>query len=271
MVLTACSSESEELSVKSEVSAGADTEVTLTFSPYEVSAMTRAATSIADFCTHLDVWVTDGTTTADTHQTTTDADFGEVSLTLDKTKMYTVYAVAHKCTADATLADGIISFPEDKVTHTLYYTTTFTPTKDMVLSCLMTRIVAQFQLATNDAVPADVKKLRFTLGNVFNRWSVTTGGTNQLNREVVVNITSTHDDGTITCSVYGIVTDAQTTHTVTVDALSEADAVLQTRVFENVPLRNGYRTTYRGSFFIDAPMTMTFTCDDCNEFDVINF
>ena len=163
--------------------------------------------------------------------------------------------MAHKCTADATLSDGIISFPDDKVTHSLYYTTTFTPTKDMVLSCLMSRIVAQFQLATTDAVPSDVKKLRFTLGSVFNRWSVTAGATNQLDREVMVNITSTHDDGTITCSVYGIVTDAQTAHTITIEALSNEDSVLQTRVFEGVPLRNGYRTAYRGSFcaFSRAP------------------
>ena len=38
-------------------------EVRLSFTPYDVSPMTRAATSISNYCTRLDVWISDGTTT----------------------------------------------------------------------------------------------------------------------------------------------------------------------------------------------------------------
>lgn len=250
-----------------------DTRVTLTFSPYTMEAIdTRAATSIADVVTHLDVWITEGTNTIDLHQTTADADFGTLTTVLDKTKTYTLYAVAHKCADNATLTDGVISFPDDKVTHSMYYTTTFSPGTTTNLSCLMTRIVAMFRMETTDAVPAECKKMRFTMGSTFNRWSVTTGGTNQIDRQSLVNITSTNQDGTASFNIYAIVTDAQTQHTITVEALDANEQPTQTaRVFENVPLRNGYRTTYRGVFFRELDMTMTFMVDDWQDYDTVNF
>ena len=115
------------------------TKVSLSFSPYEQSTMartTRAASSIAGIVTHLDVWITDGTTTQDIHQTSSDADFGSLSVTLNKTKTYTIYAIGHKADG-ATLSDGVISFTNDKVTHAMFYTTTFTPSETTSLSCLM--------------------------------------------------------------------------------------------------------------------------------------
>ena len=58
---------------------------------------------------------------------------------------------------------------------------------------------------------------------------------------------------------------------ITVTALDENDQEVQTRVFADVPLRNGYKTNYRGTFFIDTPMTMSFTIGDWNEYDTVNF
>ena len=70
MVLTACSSDNGEERVFSGLPAENETEVTLTFSPYQMETMarasvpvafptgtTRAATSIASIVTHLDVWI----------------------------------------------------------------------------------------------------------------------------------------------------------------------------------------------------------------------
>jgi hypothetical protein len=254
----------------SEVMEDEETElVTLTFSPYEQSAMartTRTATSIASVVNHLDAWITDGTTTTDIHQTNTDAGFGTVSMTLDKTKTYTLYAMGHKADG-ATLSDGVISFTDDKVSHSMFYTTTFSPATTTNLSCLMTRIVADFRMEITDDIPAECKSLRFTISDVFDRWNVTTGGTHQLNRVSTINCNGT----SAIFNVYAIVTDAQTLHTVTVEALDENDGVIQERVFENVPLRNGYKTNYRGTFFIDTPMSMSFTVNDWNEYDTVDF
>ena len=265
-ILAACSSSDEE-PTSSEL-----TDVTLTFSPYQVDAIPRAATSIAGIVTRLDVWLYEsGSECAAVHQSADDVQFGSVSLTLDKTKTYTLYAVGHKAAGPATLADGIIAFPDDKTTHSMYFTTTFSPSVTTSLSCLMQRIVAQFRIETTDAVPADMKKIQITINDVFDRWSVTTGGTQLANHTHTISITSTAQDGTVALNVFAIVTDAQTLHTVTVTGLDADDAVTLTpRTFADVPLRNGYRTTYRGALR-DATTTATFTVDDWNDLETINF
>ena len=247
--------------------------VTVRFSPYETSAMsrTRATTSIASVCTHLDVWISHGDEVIDIHQSSSDADFGTITAVLDKRYTYTINAVAHKCDGDATLSDGVISFPDDKVTHAMVYQGTVSPATTTSLSAEMQRIVAQFKLETTDAIPDEAKKMRFTISDVYNRWNVSTGATNKLDRTSEVNIGSRRADGTAVFSVYAIVTDAETTHTVTVSALDEGDNVLQTRVFTDVTLRCNYKTSYRGEFFTNQDFTSTFTVADWNEYDVVDF
>ena len=266
MMLTACSSDQEE-SVLNGSPVENETEVTLTFSPYEMEAMTRAATSIADVVTHLDVWLYEsGAEFASVHQTTADAAFGSITITLDKTKTYTLYAIGHKADG-ATLSDGVISFTDDKVTHAMYYSTTFSPSTTTSLSCLMNRIVADFRLDITDEIPTSAVKFRFTITDIYDRWNVSTGGTHELDRTSVVAYNGT----SAIFNVYAIVTDAQTTHDITVEALNADEAVIQTRTFADVPLRNGYKTNYRGTFFIDTPMTMSFTVNDWNEYETVDF
>ena len=266
MVLTACSNE-QEMCVFNSSTAENQTEVTLSFSPYEQTAMTRAATSVATVVTQLDVWLYEsGSEVAAIHQTTADASFGSITVTLDKTKTYTLYAVGHKADG-ATLSDGVISFTDDKVSHSMFYTTTFSPATTTNLSCLMTRIVADFRLEITDDIPTSAVKFRFTIANVFDRWNVSTGGTHMLNRISTINYNGTSS----IFNIYAIVTDAQTTHDILVEALDENDGVVQSRTFADVPLRNGYKTNYRGTFFIDTPATAGFTVDDWNEYDTVDF
>ena len=265
MVLTACEKSSEECVVNGSA-VDNQAEVVLTFSPYEQTAMTRAATSIASMVTHLDVWLVSGGDVIALQQTKDDADFGSLSVTLDKTKTYTLYAVGHRAEG-ATLTDGVISFTDDKVTHSMFYTTTFSPATTTELSCLMQRIVADFRLEITDDIPTACKSFRFTVNGIFDRWNISTGGTHQLDRVSTISYGGTSS----IFNVYAIVTDASTTHDITVEALDANSDVLQTRTFTNVPLRNGYKTTYRGAFFIDTPVTSGFTVDDWNEYDAVDF
>ena len=265
LTLTACEKSSEECVVNGPAAEN-QTEVVLTFSPYEQTAMTRAATSVATVVTHLDVWITDGSTEVEAHQTNADADFGTLTVTLDKTKTYTLYAVGHRADG-ATLSDGVISFTDDKVTHSMFYTTTFSPATTTSLSCLMTRIVADFRMEITDDIPTSAVKFRFTIAGVFDRWNVLTGGTHQLDRVSTINYGGTSS----IFNVYAIVTDASTTHDILVEALDANDGVVQSRTFADVPLRNGYKTNYRGTFFIDTPASAGFTVDDWNEYDAVEF
>ena len=45
-----------------------------------------------------------------------------MSATLDKRNTYTLYVTGHKADGEATISDGIISFPDDKVKDTFLYT-----------------------------------------------------------------------------------------------------------------------------------------------------
>ena len=273
LAAAACTNESDNEVMNSEAVAAKPepTEVTLTFSPYEMQAMTRAATSIAGVVNRLDVWIVDGSDVTAISQTAEDAGFGTVTATLDKTKTYTLYAVAHKATGAATLTDGIISWPNDKVTHTMYYTTTFSPSTATALNCEMTRIVAMFRMETTDAVPDECQTMRFAIPGTGTRWSVTTGMNNVTDRTVEFTGFIRRADNTAQFTMYAIVIDAQTLHDITVTALDGDGNTMQERVFKDVPLRNGYRTAYRGLFFKDEEMSMAFTVGDWAEYDVVEF
>lgn len=245
-----------------------DTVVTISFTrAFDIQPMTRAA--VSDVSTRLDVWIVEGENVKEVHQTSSDVGFGTVTTTLDKTKTYTLYAVSHKCDAAATLSDGVVSFPDEKVKDTFWCTTTFSPATTTSVSCEMNRIVAMFRIETIDQVPDEVKKMRITQKDVFDRWSVSTGATHQLDRVSTINITSTAQDGTIALSVYSIVTDSQTSHDVIVEALDADDNIIQTQTLADVPLRNGFKTVCRGTFFTSTNMSMSFTAaSDWYEYNV---
>ena len=233
---------------------------------------TRANTAVTEYVTKLDVWVYEsGTEAAVAHQSSADAGFGSVSFTLNKTKTYTLYAVAHKATGAATLADGVISWPGDKVTHSFFYTTTFTPATDTELACVMNRIVAKLVVETTDAIPAECKKMRITVKDVYDRWNVTTGGTHQLDRVSTINIGSTNTDGTVAVTLYAIVTGESTNHQVTMEALDADDNVLKTHVVNNVPLCINKKTTISGAFFPEVNGSFSFLAGDIEELTTIEF
>lgn len=254
LTLTACSYEDAS---DVEIQPSAST-VTLRFSPFDIVPMTRATASISNFCTRLDLWIVEGENVIDLHQTLED-NLGNVTLTLDKNKTYTLYAIAHRCTASATLQSGIISFPEDKVTHSMYYTTTFSPATTTSLDCVMHRIVGQFHLDTSDPVPDEVAKFTFAIPQTFTQYSVTDNGLSPADRLTTINVTSRRDDGTVGMSIYIIASNnSATQYNLTVTALAADESIIKQRVFENVPIRNGYKTSYQGAFFASPSVSASF-------------
>ena len=252
-----------------------DTVVTISFARIYTEPMQARTrnTDLASVINRLDVWIADdGGNTIDFHQVKTDENFGVITTMLNKTKTYTLYAMAHKCDAAATLADGIITFPDNKVTHSLYYTTTFSPATTTTINAEMKRIVGMFRIETTDAVPDAAKKMRFTISDVYDKWSLEDGPNHKLDRVSTINIGSKNNDGTAAFSVYAIVPTAETTHTVTIEALDENDAPVQTPlVLEGVKMKAGYKTTYRGTFFTDKSFSITLTAEDWSEYGVVDF
>lgn len=270
--LSSCTNDDESEAVKKTTEG--NILVDLSFSPYEMTPMTRTATSIADVCSRLDVWITDedGDETV-INQSSEDDGFGTLSVSLNKTKTYTLVAVAHKCSEPATLDDGIISFPDDKVTHAMVYATTFSPSTTTSLSCQMQRIVAMLRLEITDAVPDEVTKFVYSIPDTYNRWSTDGTAANQIDRTGTINITSRNNDGSVNLTIYIMPSALNITENlnITFSAQTADGDVIEEHLFEDVPVRAGYKTTYRGTFFVTTAETATFTVEDWNSFDTVTY
>ena len=261
--LTACTNDGA-----SEVTNNETAEVRMTFAPYEVEPMTRAA--VADYATRLDVWIYDGDTEVQAvHQQSTDEGFASLSVRLEKSKTYTLYACAHKAGDAATLSNGVVSWPDDKVTHSFFYSQTFSPATTTTLSCLMERIVGNFRMEIADKVPEGVARMTVDIGVSPTRWNVGGFGENAVSR--MSSFTPAVGSSPI-LSVFIIADgDEAELHDITVTAYDGEDAVVQQRVFEDVPIRAGYRSTYRGEFFTEADESMTFTTNDWMDYETVDF
>lgn len=249
-----------------------DTLVTIKFTNPDIfmQAMTRA--DVSTVATRLDMWLTDGETTTEIHQASTDADFGNAAVSLNKLKTYTLYAIAHRGSAAATLADGVISFPDDKVTQTFWYTTTFSPSTTTTLNCELSRIVGMFRIETTDAVPEACKKFRFVFADSYTRWNVNGTPANQTDRTSEIAVTSTNPDGTVALSLYVIPENltGTTNVEVTVTALDADDQAIEQKAF-TAPIRANHKTIYRGAFFTTSALSMAFSVGDWVTDDVIEY
>lgn len=267
--LTACTNDGAGEVLNNETA-----EVRMTFTPYDVEPMTRAdgmtRTAVADYATRLDVWIYDGDTEVQAvHQQSTDEGFASLSVRLEKAKTYTVYAVAHKAAGAATLSNGVVSWPDDKVTHSFFYSQTFSPATTTTLSCLMERIVGNFRLEITDKVPDGVARMTVDVGVSPTRWDVGGFGVNAVSR---MSSFTPAVGSSPTLSVF-IITDGDDAenYDITVTAYDSEDAVVQQRVFSDVPIRAGYRSTYRGEFFTSGVVTMTFTTNDWMDYETVEF
>ena len=250
--------------------------VSLSFYPYQIEPIaTKVNVSIADLSKRLDVFIVEGANVTAIHQNkdTQAEGFGSVSATLNKTKTYTLYAVAHKGSGEASLANSILTFADDKITDTFFYSTTFTPAETVNLSCLMHRIVGRFKLTMTDALPANLAKVQFTVSGSGLGYHVSGYSTNVGDKTSIINNPSSANDGTTTFNIYILAdSDEPSPVDVTVTALDADDATIETKTFESVPIQAGYSTAYRGAFFITQAASMTFTAPDTwNNFDEETF
>ena len=59
--------------------------------------------------------------------------------------------------------------------------------------------------------------------------------------------------------------------TITVQALTSDDDIVEQKTFTDVPIKAGYRATYHGEFFTTEQMAMSFVAEDWTNFDTVNF
>lgn len=264
---------SNEYTSYTDVVENSKAKVMISFAPDDGETMTRAMVPVGDVVNRLDVWLFEGDAmaavgqtevVAESHQTKDDDGFGSLSVTLDKDRTYTLYAVGHKESSATSISGGVVSFPDTKKLQTLYYTTTFTPSETTTLACLMKRAVGAFRIVFNDEVPEDVEKLSISTTQTPTQWSFPqlAGVTPSGNYTVEWTKWSKDKDGMLYFTVYVLGSDTEMQHDFVVTAYGEDSSVLKLRTFTSVPIRNNYMITYRGSFFLDTPFSSTFTVDD---------
>ena len=280
LVCTGCSHDDPESSlVVNPSNPDYEDTVTISFIPsFDTSIkpmQSRTRGGIGDVMTRLDVWLIQGTDTTAVHQVSTDAGFGTVALAVNKTKEYTMKAVAHKCTTEAEMKAGVVSFTPGEMKHVAYAEHTFKPdTISGQLAVDMNRIVGMFKFATTDAIPESVYTMRFCIKNSPQQFNTATlTGTASADRTVEFSGFSRKNDGTAAFTLYVLPDDltAQHAYDVEVTALDAQGATIESRTFSDVPIRANYRTSYQGTFFVSKSASFSFTIGDWNDFDPVNF
>lgn len=231
--------------------------------------MTKTATDIADLSTRLDVYIVCGEDILEFHQNKTeDESFGSITTALNKTKTYTVYAMAHKGSGPSTMEDGVFTFTDNKITETLYCKVSFSPSLTTSLVCSMNRIVGMFKLIMTDPLPQGLAKVRFTVADTYLGYGINGTLENQGDKVSVINNPSSAQDGSTTFKVYCLAGEESDTFDITVTALNEDDEVIEEKTFQDVPLQAGYMSTYRGTFFVTTGMSVSFsTTDEWSSFE----
>ena len=264
IILASCAREPAPMFEQESLPAGDNELVTISFcSKITSEPMTKATTSIADLSNRLDVYIVCGEDMMEFHQNKTeDEDFGTIAASLNKTKSYTIYAIAHKGSGPATLDEEVFSFADNKITETLYCKMTFSPSITTELSCSMSRIVGMFKLVILDALPENLAKVRFTVSDTYLGYGVEGTLEDQGDKVSVINNPSSAQDGSTTFKVYCLAGSEMAPFDITVTALDADDEVIEERTFEDVSLQAGYMTTYRGTFFVTTSMSLSFSCSD---------
>ena len=272
IALVGCVSCSNENSVINDVLADSDELVDICFVlPVQLEPLTRTETAISTLATHLDVWIINGDDVQEIHHAAGTDGFGTVSVTLNKTKTYTIYAMAHKCESAVTLTDGVVSFPDNKLKESFFVSSVVNPSNTATLTLSMDRIVGKFSLETTDVVPDECTTIQLTFHNTPVGYGVDGTLTNPIDRVVTFANLSRRNDGTAIFSTYVLSTAEGTTCNITVDALDADHNVIESRDLANVPFKCNYRTSYQGALFVSSGFTLNLTSDDWNDFDTINF
>ena len=239
------------------------------------NSRTRAASSLSDVITinRIDMWLTNGENVIEVHQTSSDADYGSPSVTIDKQKTYQLIVVAHKGTAPADLSDGIISFPDEKLTDTFFYSDSFNASSET--SITLQRIVGMFKLWITDEMPASDTRLTFAISGTGNRWNTSESiSCNQTDRTVTFDSPSQSSDGSTKLNLYILPSSLtnESTATIHCQAFASDGTPITEYAFADVPIRANHVTTYKGVFFKEQAFSLSMTADKTwKEYDTIDF
>lgn len=146
-----------------------------------------------------------------------------------------------------------ISWDSDYVPNTFLYCDEFTLNKETETTKEITlrHVVAAFRVTAEDAIPAEMEKMRFvstaggTVLDATTGFAVENAGRTS-DIKVPANYNGKQD---VPFTIYIFLPEEQITTNYTVQALGNNDALIIEKYFNNVPLRINYLTEWKGKFF----------------------
>lgn len=236
----------------------------ISFDELSSSGSSRAGETIVMSLANLSVTVFDAETNERVtptliHKSTDYEDDAETAKTFPQFSVtlpyghYRVLVLGYNGTRECNIASlNHISWADDYVPNTFLCCEEFTLDKETSLDREVTlrRVVSAFRVTAEDAIPAGMKKMRFTStvgGTVLDA----TGFTSQSNgrtSEISVPTSYIGKQG-VDFTVYLFLPEEQTVGNYTVQALGQGDAVFCQKRFNNVPLRINYLTQWQGKAF----------------------
>ena len=249
--------------------------VTFNFSPYEMTPM-KTVHPIGEYTTNLDVYIRDNTDQSapvirlhQSNASTSDptAGYGTVQVSMNADHNYTIYAVAHSGNDTASLVGNTIIFPgNEEITHSFFYKNTFNLEYNTDINCNMKRIVGEIRFLIQDSVPTDVTKFQFIIDSTYTRWNINNYPENNISKVHNFQDFSRNGNGGVGLRMF-VMSESDTSTTfvnLTVTALTANDSIYYRRVLTDVPIRNGYQTQCRGTFFHNFNMNSAFTAPGWN-------
>ncbi|MBR4187573.1 MAG: hypothetical protein IKQ85_03775 [Bacteroidaceae bacterium] len=146
-----------------------------------------------------------------------------------------------------------ISWEDDYVPNTFYYYEEFTLDQNTSLEQTLTlkHAVAAFRVEAEDAIPSELKKMRFSStagGTVLNPKTGFAVQNSGRTSEIIVPSDSIGKSN-VMFTAYLFLPEEQINCSYNVQALGKNDAVLYGKTFSDVPLRIDYLTSWKGTFF----------------------
>ena len=272
LLLTSCEKASFDETptpVKPQPEENRDDLITLTFTVTQIESAAFAntnehsrAAAVGEVCSrvNLALYKPDGERVKMINQRSDDANFGQISFTV-AAGTYRLVVLAHSCDGNATTtALNKITFPNNKVTDTFYYSTEFSATSDLSQQLVLRRITAMVRMVVKDAIPENVKRMKFYYTGGSSTLDGATGlGCVNSKQTEYRDISAAERNGGATFEVYTMPHDVSGQLKLTVSALDAADNVVKELVLDEVPVTVNTISEYTGSLF-------TSSGDDKNSF-----
>ena len=146
-----------------------------------------------------------------------------------------------------------ISWEDDYVPNTFLYCGEFTLNEDTELTKEVTlkHVVAAFRVTAEDAIPSEMKKIRFRStagGTVLNATTGLATENTGKTSDIEIPASNIGKQG-VFLTTYLFLPEEQITTNYTVQALGKNDALINEKHFNDVPLRINYLTEWTGKLF----------------------